>query len=622
MIKRIIWISLFWFSALPLLAQQERWQQRAEYDMDVDFNVETNQYTGDQKLVYYNNSPDTLHKVFYHLYLNAFQPGSMMDVRSRTIADPDRRVGDRIYKLAEDEIGYIKVNSLEYNGKDVKYETNGTILEVELAKPILPGKKATFDMEFEAQVPEQIRRTGRDNAEGVRYTMTQWYPKMAEYDYEGWHSNPYIGREFHGVWGDYDVKIAIDSSYLVAGSGYLQNPKEIGHGYAKASEVKRPKSKKLTWHFVAPNVHDFAWAADPDYVHETAQVPGGPLLHFVYQPGAKTTENWKKLQPYTVKAFEIMNETFGEYPYDQYSVIQGGDGGMEYAMSTMITGERSLESLVGVTVHELVHSWYQHVLATNESLYPWMDEGFTSYASDYIMNILFNQGQENPHLGSYAGYVNLVESGLQEPLTTHADHFITNRAYGISSYSKGALLLSQLNYVLGDEVLMEGMRRYFNTWKFKHPNPTDFKRVMEKTSGLELDWLFNQWIETTNTIDYGIAGVSGNGEETTVKLQRIGEIPMPVDLVVTYKDGSSELFYIPLTIMRGEKAEDLGLERTVKEDWPWTYPEYQLTIDRNVNEIESIEIDPTLRMADVKRANNVWPSNTDTSFQAETAAAE
>lgn len=621
MIKKLLWTSLFWVSALSAMAQVDRWQQRAEYDMDIDFDVNTNQYKGTQKLVYYNNSPDTLNKVFYHLFLNAFQPGSMMDVRSRTIQDPDGRVRDRIANLSPDEIGYIRVGSLEQNGKAVTHQTNGTILEVELNKPILPGKKATFEMDFEAQVPLQVRRTGRDNAEGVRYTMTQWYPKMAEYDYEGWHSNPYIGREFHGVWGDYDVKINIDASYLLGGSGYLQNPQEVGHGYEDASKpVKRPKGNKLSWHFIAPNVHDFAWAADPDFVHETMQVPNGPMLHFIYQPGDKTTNNWKQLQPVTVKAFQLMNRDFGVYPYDQYSVIQGGDGGMEYAMATMITGERSFNSLVGVTVHELIHSWYQHVLATNESLYPWMDEGFTSYAQDYLMNILFEQNQENPQLGNYAGYVNLVKSGRQEPLTTHADHYITNRAYGISSYSKGAVLLSQLNYILGEEVFMQGMRRYYNTWKFKHPNPTDFKRIMEKTSGMELDWLFLQWVGTINTIDYGIAGVSGSNNETQITLARIGEMPMPIDLVVTYADGSTELFYIPLSIMRGEKSEDLGMTRTVKPDWPWVYPEYKLSISRNVSDIVSVEIDPTLRMADIERQNNIWPKNSDTSFNAEAAA--
>src|SRR5690606_7520530 len=150
------------------------------------------------------------------------------------------------------------------------------------------------------QVPVQIRRSGRNSEEGVALSMTQWYPKLAEYDFEGWHANPYIGREFHGVWGNFDVTLKIDKNYVVGGTGYLQNPNEIGHGY-ETGTVKRPSGDKLSWHFVAPNVHDFTWAADPEYVHDTAQVPDGPLLHFFYKNNDSIKANWKALQPKTVE---------------------------------------------------------------------------------------------------------------------------------------------------------------------------------------------------------------------------------------------------------------------------------------------------------------------------------
>src|SRR5699024_7117030 len=238
--------------------------------MEVEMDVNSHQFFGKQHLVYYNNSPDTLHKVYYHLFLNAFQPNSMMDVRSRTIADPDTRVASRIQHLTSEEIGYQKVKKLKQDGKSVKFEEDGTILEVLLAKPILPNSKTVLEMEFQAQVPLQIRRTGRHNAEGIAYSMAQWFPKMVEYDYEGWHANPYVGREFHGVWGDFDVKITIDSAYTVAGTGYLQNAHEIGHGYTDGEVKPKVKKGKLTWHFKATDVHDFVWAADPNYIHVTA----------------------------------------------------------------------------------------------------------------------------------------------------------------------------------------------------------------------------------------------------------------------------------------------------------------------------------------------------------------
>ena len=154
------------------------WQQHVNYTMNINVDAEKHQYKGKQELVYTNNSPDTLHRVFYHLYFNAFQPGSQMDVRSLNIKDPDRRVRDRISKLKPDEIGYIKVNSLEQDGVVLSHETVGTILEVQLNKPILPGGISTFNMDFDAQVPLQVRRSGRDNKEGVEFSMTQWYPKM------------------------------------------------------------------------------------------------------------------------------------------------------------------------------------------------------------------------------------------------------------------------------------------------------------------------------------------------------------------------------------------------------------------------------------------------------------
>ncbi len=210
-------------------AQPDRWQQRVNYKIHADVDVNTNLINGTQKLQYTNNSPDLLKKVFFHLYWNAFQPGSEMDVRSRELGkimingrpDWDPRVRDRISKLTPSEIGYQKIKSLKVNGVEQATKLHGTILEVMLTKPILPKSKVDFEIVFEAQVPVQIRRSGRDNAEGVRYSMSQWYPKICEYDYDGWHPTPYVAREFYGVWGDYDVTIKIDKSYKLGGTGVV-----------------------------------------------------------------------------------------------------------------------------------------------------------------------------------------------------------------------------------------------------------------------------------------------------------------------------------------------------------------------------------------------------------------
>ncbi|MDX1783390.1 MAG: M1 family metallopeptidase, partial [Aequorivita vladivostokensis] len=460
------------------------WQQEVDYKMTVDMDVKTFQYKGTQELKYTNNSPDTLTKVFYHLYFNAFQPGSEMDVRSRTIADPDGRVMDRISKLSPSEIGYIKPTLFTQNGVAADYTIKGTVMQVLLNKPILPGESTVFNMNWDAQVPLQIRRSGRDSSEGVALTMTQWYPKIAEYDFEGWHADPYIAREFYSVWGDYDVTITIDADYTIGGTGYLQNPAEVGHGYTLPGQKwMKPKKGKYTWRFLAPDVHDFAWAADDEYIHDTYPGPNGVTLHFFYKNDPEIAENWKNLQPKTAALMEFFNEHIGEYPYEQYSVIQGGDGGMEYAMSTMITGQREFGSLVGVTAHELAHSWFQFVLATNESKHEWMDEGFTSYISDEAMNYVMEENKPNPHAGSYRSYFYMATSGAEQPLSTHADRYATNRSYGINAYSKGSVFLTQLGYVIGPENLSKTLKRYYSDFKFKHPTPNDFIRTAEKVSG-------------------------------------------------------------------------------------------------------------------------------------------
>ena len=578
--------------------QNTYWQQHVDYTMDIDMDVKNYKYKGNQKLIYTNNSPDDLNKVFYHLYFNAFQPGSQMDVRSLNIKDPSKKIGARISKLKPNEIGYIKVNSLKQNGVAVSHETVGTILEVQLNQPIKSGESVTLEMTFDAQVPVQIRRSGRNSKEGVALSMSQWYPKLAEYDFEGWHTPPYIAREFHGVWGDFAVTIHIDKNYTVGGSGYLQNPQEIGHGYEdKTKPLNVPDSEKLSWNFKAPNVHDFMWAADPEYNHDVLKMENGIDLHFLYKKNLeeKYLKNWKDLQPKTAELMTYFSENVGQYPYKQYSVIQGGDGGMEYAMSTLITGKRKFKSLFGVTAHEMAHTWFQFLLASNESLHPWMDEGFTSYISNKAENEILKEGKENPHKSSYKSYRKIDSLGTEESLSTHADRYHTNKAYSTASYSKGNIFLSQLEYVIGSENVAKGLKKYFTDFSFKHPTPNDIKRSMEKVSGIHLDWYLNEWTQTTHTIDYGVKSVKGQ----TITLERIGKMPMPIDVEVVYTDGTKESFNIALEMMRGNKPT----RATILKDWGWSYPTYSFTVSKNV---KSVTIDKSGLMADVNLKNNIF----------------
>lgn len=606
--RKVFGITLILLSFVST-AQPGYWQQKVDYKMDINFDVKTHRFTGDQTLIYTNNSPDTLTRAFWHLYFNAFQPGSMMDVHNRTIKDPSSKIGDYILKLSPEEIGYHKINSLKQNGYNLEYVIEGTVLEVELVEPLLPGESSKFEMTFDSQVPNQIRRSGRFNAEGVDYSMAQWFPKLAEYDEMGWHTHPYVGREFYAPWGGYEVNITIDKNYVIGGTGVLQNPNEIGMGYEDEEvKVKKSKEKTKTWQFKADNVHDFVWAADPDYTHLTRIMEDGLVLHFFYIKG-KNTENWEFLPEMTENAFNFIEENYGEYPFPQYSVIQGGDGGMEYPMATLITGERSLRSLVGVTVHEGLHSWYQGLLATNESYFSWMDEGFTSFASGETMATLFKDGDNSTtKAGNYSGYIRgaayVGDAFKEEPLSTHADHFVSNGSYGFAAYTKGSMILGQLRYIMGMENFKSGLKKYFNQWKFKHPDMNDFVRVMEKESGLELHWYFEYMVNTTHTIDYAVDAVSEENGKTIITLKKNGVVPMPIDLTITKTDGTKIQYYAPLSMMRGEKPGDDN--RILGKDWPWTHPEYTVELDFPNSDIQKIEIDEAGLMADVDSTNNVW----------------
>ena len=620
--KKILLLTVLTFSFGSMIAQNKGyWQQHVDYKMDVTMDVKNYQYKGKQELVYTNNSQDTLKKVYYHLFNNAFQPGSEMDARIQTIKDPDGRMVNkvvvggkdgkesRIKTLKPTEIGFLKISNFKQDGIVASTKEIGTILEVTLAKPILPNSKTTLSLDFDGQVPIQIRRSGRNNAEGVALSMSQWYPKMAEFDFEGWHADPYIAREFHGVWGNFDVKITIDKEYVLGGTGYLQNKNEIGHGYQDSGVVVTipKKTKTLTWHFNAPMVHDFTWAADKDYIHDVVKGPNNVDLHFLYKNNPKYIQNWKNLQPKTVELMKIYNSIVGDYPYKQYSVIQGGDGGMEYAMCTLILGQGTFEGLLGVTAHEMAHSWFQHVLASNESKHGWMDEGFTSFIEDYALNQMSDKKVENPFAGAYKGYYSMVSSGKELPQATHADRFDENRVYSITSYSKGEIFLAQLIYLIGKDNLMATLKKYYSDFKFTHPTPNDIKRSAERVSGANLDWYLTDWTKTTNTIDYGIKEVKDNANQTIVTLERIGRMPMPIDLLVEYTDGTMESFYIPLRMMSFEKENPTpSIKRTVLGDWAWAFPTTEFMIAKPKSSIKKITIDPSGLMADVKQDNNVY----------------
>lgn len=613
--KKTAYSLVFTLCSLFSFAQQNAYsQQYAKYKMDIDVDAANFTYQGKQTLQYQNNSPDELRVAYFHLYWNAFKAGSMMDQRvagQGVNADSRlaKRVGNtmvsRLSEIPKNEEGAQNIRWIKQNGKDLKFEVQGTIMKVYLAEAIKPNSSTTFTMEWDAVIPMQIRRSGRNNREGIDMTMSQWYPKIAEYDYDGWAAFDYIGREFHAPFSDYEVNIKIDKDYVIGAGGNLENPAEV-KGYDSNATIKQDISNKVTWKWTAKNILDFAWAADRDYTVESFPILDGPKVFLVYQKSEKT-KYWSEMKPYITKYYQLMNATFGRYKWPSYSFIQGGDGGMEYGMCTMILGEStSLEGLSGLMFHEGAHSWFQQMLATNESVRPWMDEGFTQYAEDFVSYRLFppKEAKPNPFADAIRAYVNFTKSGKEEPAVWLADHHDNGTAYTYASYIKGEMFLVQLGYIVGEENLNRIMLKYYDEWAMKHPTERDFIHIAQQITGMDLKWFQHYWINTTKTIDYGIKNVKYDPESTTITLVNKGGVPMPIDFSVLTKDKKVVNYNIPLSLTRTWKTKDIYGPFKTLPYWAWTQQEYSFTIPYTKAQLSAIGIDFSQRLADVNPEDN------------------
>ena len=590
-------------------AQTGYWQQSLRYQMDVDLDHNEHRLEGKMRLEYTNNSPDALDEIFMHLYWNAFQPGSMMSNMANIPTQfKDKAIGTKIEELKPYEEGEQIVRVVKHNGREVAFDVQQTILHARLNEPIAPGSTHVFELEYTTRIPVVIERAGRNNKEGVDYSFTQWYPKMCVYDRDGWHPDLYVAREFYGDFGRFEVNITADASFVLGGTGVLQNPTEIGHGYTD-EPVKHKKKSRITWRFAADNVHDFAWTADREYRHQRFTLPSGTEIHYFYLPDAKSTMMYEneRFRADIAAYFAFMNERFGPYLWPQFSVIQGGEGAMEYPMATIMEshGKEYLGTFATVA-HEGSHMWFYGMLATDEQRYHWMDEGFTSFAEDEVMNVLSGENKPNAHegyLGTFAKRA--AKASWREPASTPANYFDGKFPYQMAAYMMGSLYLVQLRGIVGDDAFWRTMRRYHAEWSFKHPRPEDFVRIAERESGMVLDWYHDQWINTTKYPDVGIDSVwSDNVALTYLRLERRGTMAMPVDVKVTFESGASMTYTIPLLEQQGHKTDPLLV---LAGPWNFTQKTFTLTIETPLKGIRSIEVDPGHWTADVNRDDNVWP---------------
>lgn len=591
LIKYFFAIYFLGFISTLALAKPS-FQQQTDYNIKVFLDTEKRSLDGQMRLIFYNNSADTLDKIYFHLYWNAFQYNSPMAYRAQYV-DTKNKSMLKIKDLSEKDQGSMKINQIQVNSKFAKVVVYGSIAEVSLAQPILPRSKNYIDLNFYAKIPPLLRRAGYSlDSEKTEFSIAQWYPKLVQYDDAGWHPIFYVAREFYGIFGDFHLSINSPKSYIVAAGASLDS-------VSNSSDT----SRKI-WHFSTHNTHDIMWAADKDFHYFSDTIPNyGIRLNFYYKTKDSTQiRSWINLHEKILHSYPLMDSLFGNYPYPEYTFIQGGDGGMEYQMGTLIR-----DANYSTAVHEWFHSWFQGILANNEARYAWLDEGFTSYATSRIVAQLYPDEQQKKSRLANISYYNYYYKFLkqknnhEEPMVTLADFYEKDQAYTIGSYIKGSIFLSQLGYIVGDNLRDKIIKTYKTKYQFQHPDPDDFIALAEKISGIQLKWYLNFWINTTKTINYNI-----KHKKNKIIITRKGQIPMPIDLVVYYDNGEKEIHYIPLDLMLGKKVENEypGSYTIIHDDWIWTNPKYEFELKTNGRKVKKIVIDPSLRLADIDRKDN------------------
>jgi hypothetical protein len=575
----------------PGCAPRPYWQQRVTHRITARLDTRNDDIVGHLSLVYVNNSPDTLPRLYFHLFQNAFRKGSLMDARRRSRGDFS------LARLKPEEEGGTRVeNVTDGSGMPLGVRVRGTILEVTLLEPLLPGDTARVEMDF---VTHYGKVRGRMGKHPTQYQGAQWYPRIAVYDRRrGWNIDEHLGNEFYGEYGTFDVELTVPGPYIVAATGVLQNREEVLpperrraldiRWYApdvdpdERPEIPDPPDTLLTWRFRAENVHDFAWVADSTFRIGETEWDGIKIYSYAR---AENAEGWQDADSICAAYMEFFSEHVGRYVWPQHSVVDASSG-MEYPMLSM-DGGRS-PHYYGLIGHELAHNWFMGMVGSNETYRAFLDEGFTNFITAWASDSLFGPESSGTFWeGWYAQtffpkasrlysrntrrYLNLINSGYLDPLGLHSDWFGERRSYR-QVYYKTSMMLQALRVVLGDEVFERAFRAYFECWKLRHPYPEDFITVMENVSGRQLDWFFDQWLHTDWLLDVAIEGVDGEwvdaprpGAEASgadpgsgpprsaerryrcrVELERKGDMFLPLDLDFTLRDGSTFAAHVPV----------------------------------------------------------------------------
>ncbi|MCB0428598.1 MAG: M1 family metallopeptidase [Flavobacteriales bacterium] len=574
----------YWKNRKPF---QDYWQQDVHYTIKAKIDEQQDVIEGSEQLVYTNNSPDELTFVYFHLYQNAFQPGSYYDQLIRANGETPEFNGYEKNGLGT------KLMMMKSNGQDLRVEYDNTVVKVYLTKPLKPGASVTFDIAFRTYYGLYDGRGGALSSAMRRrmkmwitdgnkhYDGVHWYPRISVYDRKfGWTTDQHLGREFYGDFGTYDVELDFASNMVVEATGNLLNRKEVlpddlaeklkienfkDKPWGEAASVITPydSTQRKTWKYHAENVHDFAFTADPTYRIGEAEWNGIRCVAVAQEPHAS---RWQNAAAYAAEIIRVYSQNIGMYTYHKMVVADARDG-MEYPMLTLDNGgDPGYRTLL---CHEIGHNWFFGQVGNNETYRAMLDEGFTTWLT--VFSLLQLEGDTIPAGKSKYEYVNkyrkpdlvtwrrglypYIISTTQEDLSTlntHSDDFSafpeSGQGYRNVYYKTGSMLMN-LEYVLGKDLFRSAMAHYFEQWKICHPYVEDFRESIIRFTHVDLNWFFDEWIETSKTIDYAVRGIrKGNKpDEYIIRFRRKGEMEMPVDFRVIALDGKQYDYHIPNT---------------------------------------------------------------------------
>ena len=632
----------YWKNKMPFPGY---WQQDVHYTIDATIDEQTDIVTAKENLVYSNNSPDTLKFVYFHLYQNAFQPESYSDDLQKTNGYPAR------YGRYESQKLGTAIDKINVDGKEVKIQLDNTILKVWLPKPLLPNENVVFDINFKTyfDMGGNVRRRmkvfpayGFKHFDGVH-----WYPRICVYDRKfGWETDQHLGKEFYGDYGTYDVTLNFSDNYVAEATGFLQNrdevlPKELREkldikNFANKPWEEKPSvitqydpKKRKTWKYHAENVHDFAWTADPTYRIGEVYWNGIQMVSLVQEPHAS---RWQNAAEYTAKVIETYSKDFGMYVYNKMVVADARDG-MEYPMLTLDGGGDP--SYRGLLAHEVGHNWFFGMVGNNETYRAALDEGFTQFLTAWSQEKIdglypvrglvkqnYTERYYRPERIRYSSvYMGYLRDGVKEDettLNTHSDDFGGALSHGGgygNVYYKTATMLYNLQYVLGDTLFQNAMKNYFNTWKIAHPYLEDFRNSIIHYTKTDLNWFFDQWLETSKTIDYKIGKIRKMKDgQVKITFHRKGEMQMPIDFSVYDLEGKKSDYHIPNNWFEKETKATI-LPRWI--GWGKLKEKYTATINCPTG-FSNVIIDTTYRLGDINLMNNAHKTPISVKFDART----